>query len=46
MVKDSVSGLRQFLATDSPWKSMKNALKFKFLSWLYGNVEKMVWLER
>ena len=46
--------MRQFLATESPWKMMKNVFYFtlkaitvlkifKFLSWLFGYVEK--WLE-
>ena len=57
IVKGAVSGLRQLLATKSPWKLMKNAfylilkalfvLKiFKFFYWLFGHVEKTVWLER
>ena len=56
MVKGALSGLIQFLATESPLKMMKNAFDFtvkalfvlkifKFLSWLLGHVEK-VWLER
>ena len=28
LVKDALSGLRQFLATKSPLKMMKNAFKF------------------
>ena len=46
--KGAFSGLRQLLATESPWKMMKNAyfiLKalfvfkiFKFLSSLFGHV--------
>ena len=47
----ALSGLKQFLATESPLKMMKNAywftwktlfvLKiFKFLSWLFGNASK------
>ena len=57
IVKSSVSGLTRFLATKSPWKVMKNAFYFiwkalfvlkisKFLSWLFGHVEKTVSLER
>ena len=49
-VKGALSGLRQFLAPESPLK-MKNAFYFtlktlfllkifKFLSWLFGYVEK------
>ena len=49
--KDALSGLRQFLATESPLKMMKNAFYFiikalfvlkifKFLSWLFDHVEK------
>ena len=56
-VNSAVSGLRQFLATESPWKLKKNAFYFilkalfilkifKFLSWLFDHVEKTVWLER
>ena len=51
IVKGALSGLRQFLATESPLKIMKNdfffILKaffvfkiFKFLSWLFAHVEK------
>ena len=51
LLKGAFSGLGQFLATKSPLKRMKNAcyftlnalfvLKiFKFLSWLFGHVEK------
>ena len=47
----TLSGLRQFLVTESPLTMMKNAFYFtskalsvlktlKFLSWLSGNVEK------
>ena len=54
-VKGAFSGLRKFLATESPLKMTNNvfdfALKalfvlkiFKFLSWLFGHVEK--WLYR
>ena len=53
--KGVLSGLRQFLATESPLKMMKNifyftskalcVLKiFKFLSWLFGHVAK--WLDK
>ena len=49
--KGTLSGLRQFLATESPLKMMKKFFyftlkalfvlkKFKFLSWLFGHVEK------
>ena len=49
-LKNTLFGLRQFLATKSPLKMMKNtfyfnlkalfALKiFKFLSWFFGHVE-------
>ena len=48
-VKGALSGLRQFLATESPLKMMKNAFYFtskplfvlkifKFLSWLFGHL--------
>ena len=51
--KDVLSGLKQFLATESPLKVMKNAFYFtlkalfvlkiyKFLSWLFGHVKKRV----
>ena len=51
--KGSLSGLRQFLATESPLKMMKNVfcfipkalfiLKiFKFSSWLFGHVSKQL----
>ena len=51
--KDALSGLKQFLATESPLKVMKNAFYFtlkalfvlkiyKFLSWLFGHVKKRV----
>ena len=57
MVKDAVSGLRQFSATESTWKLIKNVsyfiLKalfilniFKFWSWYFGHVEKTICLER
>ena len=50
-LKVALSGLRQFLATKSPLKIMKNSFyftlkalfvlkRFKFLSWLFGHVEK------
>ena len=53
-IKDTLSGLKQFLATESPLKLMKNALYFtsrylfvvkifKFMSWLFGHLEK--WLK-
>ena len=56
-VKGAVYGLRQFLTTESPLKMMKNAFYFtlkalfvlrifKFLSWLFGHVEKTAQLER
>ena len=51
MFNVALSGLRQFLATESPLKMMKNAFHFtlkalfvlkiiKFLSLLFGHVEK------
>ena len=51
MFKGAVSGLRQFVATESALKIMKNAFYFtlkalfvlkifKFLSWLFGHVSK------
>ena len=50
-IKGSLYGQRQFLATESPSKMMKNAFYFtlraffileifKFLSWLFDHVEK------
>ena len=50
-LKGALSGLRQFLAAESPLKMMKNAFYFtskalfvlkifKFLSWLFGHVAK------
>ena len=53
MLKDALSGLRQILATEVALKMMKNAFHitleslfvlkiFKFLSWLFGRVEKLV----
>ena len=58
IIKGAVSGIGQFLRTEKLWKLMKNSpyfiilkalfsLKiFKFLSWFFGHVEKMIWLER
>ena len=54
-LKGALSGLRQFLATDSPLKMMKNAFYFtsrslsilkifKFLSWLF--VHEAKWLDK
>ena len=49
-LKGALSGLRQFLATESPVKVMKNALFvlkiFKFLSWHFSHVEETAWLEK
>ena len=53
-IKGALSGLRQFLATENPLKMIKNTFyltlkallvlnTFKFLSWLFGHVEK--WLD-
>ena len=53
MFKDALSGLRQFLATESPLKVMKNAFYFtlkalfvlkiiKFLSWFFGHADKQL----
>ena len=50
-IKGALSGLRQFLAIESPLKMMKNAFYFtlkalfvlkifKFLSWIFGHVAK------
>ena len=50
-IKGALSGLKQYLANESPLKMMKNAFYltltalfilniFKFLSWLFGHVEK------
>ena len=50
--KGALTGLKQFLATESPLKMMKKAFYltlnalfaldiFKFLSWLFGQVEKL-----
>ena len=55
--KDSLSGLRQVLTTESSVKKIKNAFYFtlkalfvlkifKFLAWLFGHVKKPVCLER
>ena len=52
-IKGALSDLKQFLATESPLKAMKNAFyftlkalfllkKFKFLSWIFGHVEKQL----
>ena len=48
-VKSTLSGLRQFLATESPLKMMKNSFCFtlvffflkinQFLSWIFGHVK-------
>ena len=56
VVKGAASYLREILATESPWKMMKNAFYFflnlfvlqifQFLSWLFGHVEKTARLER
>ena len=57
MFKGALQGLRQFLITESPLKVTKNAFYFtlkaifvlkilKFLSWLFGHVEKTARLER
>ena len=51
LIKGALSGLRQFFASNSPLKMMKTAFYFtlqalsilkifKFLSWLFGHVEK------
>ena len=56
-IKGALSGLRQFWVSENPLKMMKNAFYFtlkphfvlkifKFLSWLFGHVEKTAWLER
>ena len=56
IVKGAVLGLRKFLATESSWKLTKNAFyfilkarfvlnMFLFLSWLFGQVAKAVYLE-
>ena len=52
-IKGALSGLRQFLATESHLKVMKNAFYFtskaffvfkifKFLSWLFGHLAKQI----
>ena len=57
ILKGALEGLRQFFITESPLKMMKNAFYFtlkalfvlkvfKFLSLLFGHVEKTVRLER
>ena len=57
LVKGTALGLGQFLTTESPWKLMKDAFYFvlkvlfvlkifKFLSPLFGHVQKTVWFER
>ena len=57
IVKDALEGLRQILTAQSPLKMMKNAFYFtlkshfvlkifKYLSWVFGHVEKTAWLER
>ena len=54
-VKDALSGLRQFLATERPLKMMQNVFYvnskalfvfkiFKFSSWLFGHV--LTWLKK
>ena len=56
-IKGALSGLRQFLATESPLKMMKNAFYFtskalfvlkifKSLPWLSGHVSKRLDLKR
>ena len=56
-IKGALSGLRQFLTTESPLKMMKNAFyftsnalcvlkMFKFLSWIFGHDIKTAWLKR
>ena len=35
IVKGAVSGLRQFLATESPWKIMKNTFYFILTNWIF-----------
>ena len=56
-IKGALKGPSQFLISESPLKMMKKAFYFtlkslfvlkifKFLSWLFGHVEKMAWLER
>ena len=57
IVKDALEGLRQILTAKSPLKMIKNAFYFalkshfvlkifKYLSWVFGHVEKTAWLER
>ena len=57
VLKGPLSGLRQFLTTERLLKMMKNAFYFilkalfvleifKFLSSLFGHVEKTAWVER
>ena len=57
LLKGTLSGRREFLITESPLKMMKNAFYFtlkaifvlkifRFLSWLFGHVEKAGRLER
>ena len=52
-IKGALSGLRQFLTFETPLKMMKNDFYFilkayfilkilKFLSWLFGDVEKQL----
>ena len=56
IVKGAVLPLRQFLATENRRRLKKNTFyfifkalvvikMFKFLSWLFGHIEKMVWLK-
>ena len=53
LIKSTLSGMRQYLESESPLKMMKNAFYFtlkarfvlkiiKFLSWLFGHVEKQL----
>ena len=53
VIKGTLAGLRQFLATESPLKMMENAFYFtsiglfllkifKFLSWVFGLVAKLL----
>ena len=57
LIKSVLSGLRQFMPTKSPLKTIRNAFyltlkalsickMFRFLSWLFGHVERTSWLER
>ena len=42
-IKGALSGLVQFLATESPLQMVKNAFKIlKFLSWLFGHAAKQL----